>query len=190
MNEFTFNRKRIVYGILGSVVFFVFSLWFICAPEIFRNHFLMNSVLTQIFGFIASGYYLLTLYSFVGLLFRGNVAFIISDSYLVDNSRFESIGKIYFNEICKIKRIKQHSLEITLIEPIFKSRSLNVLQKILLIANNWNPKNTIVVSSLMFNCDRETLRRAILEAMGNAKRPKMSSSVSTSFLQRVLQNNS
>lgn len=161
--RFSYDRKRIVLAVITNMIFIVVSIWLICEPENFSTSILMK-IWCQFLGCIFCVFSTLTLFSFIALLFKKTDAFVITDTYLVDNSRLESLGKIYFKEIQKIKTFKKHSLEITMKEPVFKSMKLNVLQKALLIANNWKPKSTIIISSFTLNCDRDTLRNAILAA--------------------------
>ena len=168
--RFFLNKKRIAFGLILFIFFNAISIWFINEPEIFIRNFLMKKEHIQIIGFLLFIYSLIMLYSSIILLLRKKEAFIISDSYLIDNSRFESVGKVYLNEIKEVKRIKKHSLKIVLKESIFKSKRLNLLKKIAFVANNGNTKNSIVVSSALLNCDIKTLEKSILVAINRAAR--------------------
>ena len=167
--DFLFSKKRIWLGIIFFLILNIVSIWFIINPEIFIRNFLMKKWHIQVLGFLGVIYTLMMLYSFVILIFRKQKAFIISECFLIDNTKFESIGKIYFSEIDKIKRLKKYSLEIVLKEPILQSKKLNFLQKILHITNNWNYKNTIIVSSALLNCDVDVLESSIISAMNKCK---------------------
>jgi hypothetical protein len=165
MISFEYNKKRIWFGLMFFVLFNVIGIWLIVEPEIFIRNFLMKEEHIKLIGVLLSLYSLFMLCSFILLLFNKKEAFVVSDNYLIDNSRYESIGKIYFNEIHKIKRIKKNSLKIVLKESVFKIRKLNILQKILLMINNWNCKNNIIVSSALMNCEIDTLESTILSYM-------------------------
>lgn len=166
IKKFFFNKKRIGFGIIVFLMFNIISIWFIREPAIFIRNFLMREKHIQTIGILAFVYTLLMLYSFIVLLFRNKVAFVIADSYLIDNTKFESVGEIHFSEISKVKRVKKYSLEIMLKEPVFKSKRFNLLKKITHISNNWNYKNTIIVSSaLLLDCERNDLEKVILAAM-------------------------
>lgn len=167
MISFRYNKKRIGLGLIFFLVLNAFGVWFIIEPKIFIRNFLMKEWHIQLLGVLAFLYSLLMLCSYIVLLFNKKEAFIISDTYLIDNSRHESIGKIYFNEIYKIERIKKDCLKIVLKESIFKTKKLNILQRVLLIINNWNPKKSIIVSCALMNCEIHDLEASILSYMNN-----------------------
>jgi len=104
------------------------------------------------------------LYGFSSLLFKGREALLISDGYLMDHSRYESVGKIHFSEIKQVRKVGKYSLNIELKEPLFSSRKLNFLQKALHIATNWHFRNSIVISTAMLSCERDELAKAIASA--------------------------
>lgn len=167
---FFFNKRRVGFGLMLFIVLIVISIWFISNPEIFIRNFLMKEEHIRIIGFLLFLYSLLMFYAFTVLLFRKKEAFIISDCYLIDNSNFGSVGKVYFSEIQTVKRIKKNSLEIILKDPIFNSKRLNILKRIVQMLNNWNYKNSIIISSaLLLDCDIKDLEKAILSAVESYK---------------------
>ena len=170
MISFQYNKRRIVFGVFFFVLFSVFGLWLIFEPEIFIRNFLMKKAHIQLLGILAFLYSIFMLYSFVILLFNRKVAFIISDNYLIDNSRYESIGKIHFSKIHEVKRNKKYSLKIVLKEPVFKLKRLNILQKILLMANNWSPNSSIIISSALMDCDVKVLETTIMSSIDKFRR--------------------
>jgi len=165
MNKFYFNKKRIVFGLVFFATFNIISIWFIKEPEIFIRNFIMREWHIRILGILIFMYSVAMLWSFLILFFRKKEALVISEGFLIDNSKFESVGVINFSEIVRINRKGKNSLEIVLKEPVFKSKRLNLLQKIIHMANNWNYRSTIVVSGSLLNCDIVTLEKAILIAM-------------------------
>ncbi|WP_298892417.1 STM3941 family protein [uncultured Psychroserpens sp.] len=168
MISFRYNKKRIGFGLVFFILFNIIGIWFIVEPEIFIRNFLMKEEHIKLIGILLFFYSLFMLCSFI-LLLNKKEAFIISDNYLIDNSRYESIGKIYFNEIHDVKRVKKYSLKIVLKESIFKIKKLNILQKILLMVNNWNSKNSIIVSSALMNCEIDVLEASISSYMDKYK---------------------
>ncbi len=147
------------------ILFIIVSVLLIAEPENFLRNIFSKKIYIQITGFASLLYNGLMLYSFVILLFRKNEALTTSDCHLIDNSRFESMGKICFGEIIKVEKIGKSSLKIVLKKSAFESRRLSILKKIALTANNWDYKNSIIVSSsLLLDCDRDDLKRAISAA--------------------------
>lgn len=167
INKFLLDKNKVFLGVVFLIIFNMLSIGLICEPGIFRRNLIMSNWFRPIFGAIGFLYSLTVLYGHIVLLFRHKEAFIISDNYLIDNSRYESVGKIYYSDIKMIKRLNKNGLEIVLKEPVFKSRELNIIQKLLLIFNNWNYKRSIIVSCAILNCERNVLEKVILDAIKN-----------------------
>jgi hypothetical protein len=160
-----FNRKKVLLALLFFIVYNAISIWLIYYPERFVRNFVIKKEYVQFFGVLSFIFSLTMAYTFVVLVFRRGEALEISDDYLIDNSRFESVGKVYFTEISKVKRKDKNIIEIILKEPVFKSKKLNYIQKIVCILTNWNYKYSIIISSALLDCDIEGLEKDILVAM-------------------------
>lgn len=85
-------------------------------------------------------------------------------------SKYESLGKIYWSEITKIKRVKKQYLRITFRKPIFETRNVFFLKKFLLFMQNWDYKNSIIISSALLECDIDYLEDKILKGYRNYKK--------------------
>ena len=157
--KFYFDKKRIVLGVAILIAFSCLSIWFIKEPEIFIRNFLMKKEHIQLFGYIALISSLIMTLAYIVLLFRKKEALIISDDYLIDNSKFESAGKIYFSEIKDIKKFKKYNVEIVLKDSIFKLKDLNIFQKIVFLLNNWYSKrySILITCAHILDCDRDKL---------------------------------
>lgn len=167
VNKFLLDKNKVFLGVVFLIIFDILAIWLMCIPEFFKGNIIMIDWFRPIFGVIGFLYSSILLYGHIVLLFRNKEAFIIADHYLIDNSRYESVGKIYYNEINMINRLNKNGLEIVLKEPVFKSRKLYFIQKFLLIFNNWNYKNSIIVSCALLNCERNVLEKLILDAIKN-----------------------
>lgn len=161
----SFKKRRLALGFVFFIILIVVSCWFIYNPELFLRNKWMKTYHIQTLGVLGIFYSLLMLWAFVALLVRKKSAFIIADSYLIDHSRFESIGKIRYQEIQHVERIKKHSLTITLNEPLTYWKRLNLLQKVVFLANNWTFSKRIIISAMLLDCDVTVLEKAIVDAM-------------------------
>lgn len=166
---FELNKRRIGLGILFFVILCMASLWIMTKPELVIEDSWVSKVFIKSIGLIGFVYGLLMFYSLLILIFTKKKGIIISSQYLIDYSRYESIGKIEFKEILAVNRIQKYTLEIVLKEPVFQSRQLKGLQKILLFANNWNYKKSIVISTALLYCDRNELEEFIIKGIENSK---------------------
>lgn len=101
------------------------------------------------------------LYSFIRLLPR-KYAIIITEKCLIDNSKYESLGKIEWKDISKIQRFKKNNIEFFLNKDILKNE--NLLKRFLTFMHNWNYKKSILISSALIDCSTEDLFVTISEA--------------------------
>ena len=122
----------------------------------------------QIIGILALPFFVALLFSFSRLLTR-KYAIIISDDYLIDNSRYESFGIIYWEEISKLRRKGETNVVLVLREPSIKRKGLSFLKKYLLFMHNWNYKDGFLISSALLDCSIEELEKVISGAFRNAK---------------------
>lgn len=170
--EIKFKTKRIILGILFFSVFLSFSVALMVSPKIFIRNFLMTEKAIILLGMIGAVTNLALLFSFVKILPR-KVALVITDNYLIDRSKYESLGKISWGDVAQIKRIKKRSLQITFKKPIFEEANLSFVKKWLLFLQNWSYKNSIIVSSALLDCDIDYLEDKILEGYKNYKNQKI-----------------
>ena len=168
-NKINFDKESVVFAILIVLLFISTSFWFILEPKIFIRNFLMKEwhiILLGVIGFI---YFSAGLYSLLNILPR-TCALIISEEYLIDNSRYEAIGKIRWDEISKIQRIKKSSIQIFLKNGVIERFNSNLLKKFLQWGHNWDYKNSILISSGHLECDIDYLEKKIMQAYKKAKR--------------------
>ena len=102
-----FKKRKILLGIVFFAIYFAIVLYFIFNPERMMEHLhSKNEKLVQIPFLIFSIFSFLMLHSILRILFRKK-AIIITKEYLIDNSKYESFGKIKWKDISKIKRVKK-----------------------------------------------------------------------------------
>ena len=106
ISSYSFNRRKIVLGVLFFMTCVFISILFIIKPNAFVRNFLMKEYLIQILGIITLIYNLTMLIWFIVLLFQKKEGFVVTDAYLIDNSKFVSLGKIFLNDVSEIRRIK------------------------------------------------------------------------------------
>ena len=94
----------------------------------------------------------------------------VNKAFIIDNSRYESLGKIEWQNISKIERIKKKSIEIFVNESVFKNRKLNLIKKFLMFMGNWNYKKSIIISSALLDCSIEELYENITKSYKSYKK--------------------
>lgn len=161
--EIKFNRSRIILGVLFSLIMLFFSICFIIYPEVFIRNIFMKIYHIQILGMIGILYFSVIFYS-TFRLYNRKFAIQITKDFLIDNSRYESLGEIKWSNISKIKRIKKYSIEIFLNESVFHDKKFNVLEKFLLFMGNWNYKKSIIISSALTDSNIDELFENITSA--------------------------
>ncbi|GER59129.1 hypothetical protein ULMA_12370 [Patiriisocius marinus] len=121
-----------------------------------------------IIGTIGFVYFPLLIFSFLKIIKR-KYAILITDEFLIDNSKFESIGSIEWKSISNIKRLKKKSIELDIIKSVLQKRKMNLLEKFFAFMHNWNYKESIIISSALIDCSIEELYETISETWENNK---------------------
>lgn len=163
-----FEKKKIVFAIVLFITVFIVSIWYIIEPEIFVRNFLMKPEHILIIGTISFINSITVIYSLIYIFFK-DIAIIISEDYLEDYSKYESLGKIHWDEVIKIKKIKKTSLEITLKKSVFERVNISLLKRFLLFMWNWNYGKSIIISSALLDCSIDELEKLISTAFKNYK---------------------
>lgn len=164
MISYNYNIKRIVFGIFVFAGFSLLSLWLLIDPERFiHSYILRKKIYIQTLGILGFTGSLIFVLSFILLLLNlKDKAIIISDEFIIDNSKYESIGKIDYKYISDVKRI-QNALQIILKVPVINIKKLNILQKILMFMTNWKYKYSIIISCpIIKDCNVNKLQKQIM----------------------------
>ncbi|MFK8104054.1 MAG: STM3941 family protein [Saprospiraceae bacterium] len=159
--EFKFRRGRILLGLTFFVLQLLLYISFLLNPEIYiRNVFIAERGI-QIIGIIGFIYSSAVVFSFVSILPRKR-ALRITDEFLVDHSKYESLGKISWKDIISVQRLKKNNVEVSLHPVVFKSKKSNLVKRFLRFMHNWNPKKSILISSALLDVSIEELFETIL----------------------------
>jgi hypothetical protein len=160
IKEYKFNKERILLGVFFLLLMLFFSFNFLLEPDKFITNVFTKKEKFQIFGIIGVFLFSASIFSSLKILKR-KYAIQITDEFLIDNSKYESFGKIEWKNISKIQRIEKYSIELFLNESVFKDRKINLIKKFLLFMYNWNYKKSIIISSAVLNCSVEELYKEI-----------------------------
>lgn len=166
--EIKFKRGRKLLGILFCILTLTLSVYLFLYPEVFLRNKFSKEITIQFIGVIGALIYSSLLYSLIYTLPRKQ-AIVITADYLIDNSRYESLGKLKWDEIVSIRKLGKYSIELTLKEGVVSSRKRNLLQSFLLMMNLWKYKKKFAISSALLECNREQLHRAIYSALRKYK---------------------
>ena len=167
-NRIKFKKERITLGILFISLMLISSICFLIVPEKFIRNVFMKIEHIQIVGVLGILYFSTLLYSFLAILPR-KYAIIISDDFLIDNSKYESLGKIKWTDISGIKRFKKRNIEISLKVDLYSSEKRSLLKKFLTFMHNWNNNNRILISSAITDSNIEALYEEIKNAYRTSK---------------------
>ena len=167
--EIKFRKERITLGIIISLLLLTFSVYFILKPEIFIRNVFMKILHIQILGIIGIVLFSALFFSILKL-YSKKYALCITEEFIFDNSRYESSGKIEWQNISKIERIKKKSIEIFVNESVFQNKKLNLIKKFLMFMGNWNYKKSIIISSTFLDCSIEELYENITKTYQSYKK--------------------
>ncbi len=160
--EFKFKKTRILFGIIILGLFLVISVSFILSPENYIRNIFSTQRGIRTLGTVGVLFFSSMLYAYVAILPR-KYSIQITDDFLIDNSKYESLGKIEWKDIAKVERIKKYSIKLTLNKSVFKSKKINLFKRFLRYMTNWDYKNSIIISSALSDCTIDELFNNILE---------------------------
>jgi len=161
--EIKFKKNRILLGILFFSLMLFASICFLINPELFLRNVFMKVRHVQLIGVIGIIFFSSLLFSFFKII-RRKYAIQITDDFLIDNSKYESFGKIKWSDITKIQRLKKTSIEIFIKRDLYKTKKINLLKKFLRFMSNWNYKKSIIISSALTDSSIEVLFEEITNA--------------------------
>lgn len=161
--EIKFKKNRILLGMLFFYLMLFASILFFIYPEMFLTNVFTKGIYIQTLGAIGILYFSVLLFSFFKII-RRKYAIQITDDFLVDNSKYESLGKINWTDITKTQRLKKRSIEIYLKRDIYKTKNRNLFKRFLAIMSNWNYRKSIIISSALTDQSIEDLFEDITNA--------------------------
>jgi hypothetical protein len=103
------------------------------------------------------------------LMINRKIAIVVSDEYIIDNSSFESLGKIYWSEVIGVQVKARGNLKIEVSNINLKLKKKAFLHKILLHIHNLDYRNSVVISSALLSCTFEEFEKSILTAFKNSR---------------------
>ena len=164
IKEFKFKKSRIFTAIiLFLLLTAIITISFLIFPEGLAKHCYTKTEYIQLIGLFPFVFSSTMTYSLVKVYFRTK-AIVITDEYLIDYSKYESIGKIKWRDITKIQRLKKKSIEVFLKRDLYKTKKRNLLKRFLTFMNNWNHKKSIIISSALTDGSIEDLFKEITSA--------------------------
>ena len=158
-----FKKNRILLGILFFSLMLYASICFLINPELFLRNVFSKVEHVQITGIIGIIFFLSLLFSHLKII-RRKYAIQITDDFLIDNSKYESFGKIKWSDITKIQRLKKRSIEIFVKKDLYKAKKRNLLKRFLEFMSNWNYEKSIIISSALTEENTENLFEEITNA--------------------------
>lgn len=163
--RYGYDKFRITASILGFLIFFVMGWVLLCKLEIFKKEVFIKYFFVLIGVFFLS-IMILQIITFTILLFRKTPAIIITEEYLIDNSKYYSFGKIPWNKITSINVIKhsnnRETIELVLSSDFSNQIKLDILKKILLWLDNYGDKSKIVLRNTFIDSEMEEFKNKII----------------------------
>lgn len=166
--EIKFKKSRILLAVFIFALILAASISFLLTPETYLRKVFSTVDKIQIIGTLIFVYYSVLLLSLVKISTK-KYAIRITDEFLIDNSRYEALGKIKWKDISKIQRLAKRNIEVFLNPTVFKSEKSNLLKRFLRFMHNWNHQKSILISSTLLDCSIEELFEIISVAHENNK---------------------
>jgi hypothetical protein len=166
IKEFEFDRRKVLKSLLFFTILLLLSVWFVFEPKRFIMNVFMKEYHVLIIGYSCG---LVSALKFISILLIINrkIAIVVTGEYLIDNSSYESLGKIYWSAVKRIQVKPSGNLKIVVEKNELKLEKKTLFQKLLLHIQNLDYKNSVVISSTLLKCSFEELEESILTAFKN-----------------------
>lgn len=162
--EYKFKNVRIVFAV-SIALLFILGVFVYFFEYIFPKEVIVNSdptfIILVIILFFSGCFIMLKIIELFILLLKKTPAIIVTDKYIIDNSRYYSYGKIPWNKIENLNLITTPSgkkyIELHLEREFYTSIKLNMLKKIMLWFDHYGNKSTIYLRKTFVNCNMEEI---------------------------------
>ena len=168
MIEIGFRKSKILLGVTFVLIMLFVSIFFIYEPERFLRNVFSTPGHVRNIGIAGALFQSVLLYSLL-TSFGKKHALIISDEFIIDNSTYGSIGKIYWSDITEIKRTTKMSVELILKASAFEDINDNLIKKFLRFMTNWSYNKSIIIPIALLDYRKDELHKLIMK---NHKRNK------------------
>ena len=159
-----FNKKTLLFRYFALSLIVLLSIYIFINPEVLTNEKYNFPLLNRIIFSFMAFYSLALLYSNFKI-FKRKFALKIDEEYLCENSSYDSIGIIKWEDIYEVKIINKRNIEIILNKDIIKYSNRNIFIKFLLYMKNWNYKKSIIISTANLNCERDEIYNSLIKAI-------------------------
>ncbi|MDH0675798.1 MULTISPECIES: STM3941 family protein [unclassified Empedobacter] len=157
--------------IIGLILFFILSnilsIFMIFNSNFFVSKFIQNDILIFIGGIIGFIYTFAMVITHIILLLNKEKGIILTNFGITDNSNYESLGYIKWDDISHIKTVKTYSgeyleLSIKNKKNYIINNNISLLKRLLIVMNNWHPNETIILNSRKLNCTFQELEASVI----------------------------
>lgn len=166
---FKVNKKRLFINLLLLIIAWVLAFSLIINPNFFISTIFKNETIIIVSGILGFLYFTCILISRFIFLFKSQIAIQVQNDFFIDNSSYESVGKVYWENVKDIslaetklgnKYIKIHIKEGSLNQNF---QNLNVLKRVLIIFKNWKFKSQILIFSDFIEADINELYNTLTQ---------------------------
>lgn len=166
--EYNYKNLRIILTLIIVVLFLSVGFPIVFEETTSQKEIIINNNYLLILGLIISFilsfsifFILLKIIELCILLFKKNPAIIITDKYIIDNSRYYSFGKIPWSEIKHLNLVTPSSgrkyIELHLDTEFYTLVKLNKFKKILLWFDHYGNKSIVYLRGTFVNCNMDEI---------------------------------
>jgi hypothetical protein len=165
MKTIKINNLKLIYLLIIYSIFFKLSLAFILCPDMFVSVLFRNKYILFLIGIISLPIMFLYSISYLLMYLDKKSGMIVTDEYIIDNSQYESLGKIMWKDVKGITKDNKNLVLIMKNKPEYiKKLNLNVFKKTLIFFKNWSYKTTIILNNSTLDCKQEEFEKIIYSA--------------------------
>ena len=172
--EIELSKKKMVFALIGSLIFIILGIQFIVNPEKFVSPVFRSSEFILIAGICAS-----LMFSYIAIiiskkLFDKKIGLIINQNGIVDNTSGMEIGLIEWNDITAIRIGQVKSTKFLLIDtdqPEKYLKKVNSFKARMMKLNTSMYGTPLSISSNSLKCNFDELENAVRMGFEKSKMP-------------------
>src|SRR5690554_2783647 len=96
---FKVNKKRLFINLLLLIIAWVLAFSLIINPKFFISTIFKNETIIIVSGILGFLYFTCILISRFIFLFKSQIAIQVQNDFFIDNSSYESVGKVYWENV-------------------------------------------------------------------------------------------
>jgi hypothetical protein len=165
--EIPLSKKKMIFGLCGSLMFVAIGVWFIAWPDSLKGSVIRNPTILFIVGLLSIVFFGICVFFYARMLSNVKPGLIIDDQGITDHSSGVAVGMIPWEDIGQIKTAKVFSQSFVMLivkDPVkYIDREKSLLKKKTMQMNYKSYGSPVAISANSLKIGFDELHKIIQE---------------------------